>query len=714
MRSKIEFLKKSGNDLFQKESIDEALVQYTEAIRLAANEDESDEEVRLTTIKCLTNRAQCFARLGRRETARLDYDKALLQFKGHDDPSLIAKAYYNSGFNFEALGLLEEAIHNYSKSLSFKPTNRRKVEEQLHACEEKLLQLRGGSRDDGNEPHYASGDGKGDILVTPSKEIVSSPGSHKCETATRVVHVNFSDSPTSGSAEEKGTQPPATPELHPVVKGLSSATIQSSPLKSEVKVDSVAPLPSLETSPFYDGQGIIVSNSNSLDMEDSVETEVGPGVRPTQSKQKNDIDKLLQQRGVDAGLEPNSVWFLLNKEWWDLWRAYVNAATTALAAPSSSTERKSFAAAATSALAVPPGIDNWKLTTFSTDETATDEEKSTYRALRQSCRYSTCSLHLRQGLVENVDFVALPRDAWEALHTWYGGGPPLPRLAVAEKDTSPAFESISTLDEAITTADQNQNESTNFNPLKLTSKINLYPAKPPTVSELLGLGSGLGRSPGGSSVMLGGSSTDALLSTSGGEVSCIEEIVFNDCGLSVKGKKGNIKTGDSCFVCRKYSYSSCKRCKAVHYCSESCQIAHWKYHKTWCAQAVEFANLPFLDFQSKVAVGRRGKVGLHNLGNSCYLNSSLQCLSHIKQLTTHFLTNHYKLDINKENFLGTGGILAEEYALLMQDLWFRKDASIQPLTFKKLIGRLQPDWAGFAQQDAAEVILFLLDSFMKI
>ena len=67
----------------------------------------------------------------------------------------------------------------------------------------------------------------------------------------------------------------------------------------------------------------------------------------------------------------------------------------------------------------------------------------------------------------------------------------------------------------------------------------------------------------------------------------------------------------------------------------------------------------------------------------------------------------YKLDVNKENF--SGPALFAKSMLAMQDLWFRKDASIQPLTFKKLIGRLQPDWAGFAQQDAAEVILFLLD-----
>jgi len=110
-----------------------------------------------------------------------------------------------------------------------------------------------------------------------------------------------------------------------------------------------------------------------------------------------------------------------------------------------------------------------------------------------------------------------------------------------------------------------------------------------------------------------------------------------------------------------------------------------------------------------VPVGRRGKVGLFNLGNSCYLNSSLQCLSHIKQLTTHFLTGRYAAEVNKENWAGTKGQLVEEYATLMKDLWFRQDKCISPTTFKKLLGRLKPEWAGFGQHDAHEVIGYLLD-----
>ncbi len=55
-----------------------------------------------------------------------------------------------------------------------------------------------------------------------------------------------------------------------------------------------------------------------------------------------------------------------------------------------------------------------------------------------------------------------------------------------------------------------------------------------------------------------------------------------------------------------------------------------------------------------------GLTGMNNLGNTCYVNSSMQCLSHTPLLKDYFLNLNYLRDVNVENKMGQGGRLAQE------------------------------------------------------
>ncbi|KAG7353025.1 ubiquitin carboxyl-terminal hydrolase [Nitzschia inconspicua] len=104
-----------------------------------------------------------------------------------------------------------------------------------------------------------------------------------------------------------------------------------------------------------------------------------------------------------------------------------------------------------------------------------------------------------------------------------------------------------------------------------------------------------------------------------------------------------------------------------------------------------------------------GVIGLKNLGNTCFLNSSLQCLSATIPLTDYFLGYDYRSEINKDNFLGTGGKLVVAYAELMKEMWLGSKSVVEPVSFKKQLGTFSPQFSGYHQHDAQEMIAFLLD-----
>ncbi|XP_051534822.1 ubiquitin carboxyl-terminal hydrolase 2a isoform X2 [Myxocyprinus asiaticus] len=104
----------------------------------------------------------------------------------------------------------------------------------------------------------------------------------------------------------------------------------------------------------------------------------------------------------------------------------------------------------------------------------------------------------------------------------------------------------------------------------------------------------------------------------------------------------------------------------------------------------------------------QGLVGLRNLGNTCFMNSILQCLSNTPSLRDYCLHNSHRRDLNNNNRTNTA--LMEEFSKLIQTMWTSSNSeAVSPSEFKTQIQRYAPRFVGYNQQDAQEFLRFLLD-----
>jgi ubiquitin carboxyl-terminal hydrolase 4/11 len=103
----------------------------------------------------------------------------------------------------------------------------------------------------------------------------------------------------------------------------------------------------------------------------------------------------------------------------------------------------------------------------------------------------------------------------------------------------------------------------------------------------------------------------------------------------------------------------------------------------------------------EIAAHNSGVCGLTNIGNTCYMNSALQCLSNLSAFRMQLLTlpiSHF-----------TQATITPAFIRLLSSMWCGQHSFAETRELKDQIGMRVKRFAGYQQQDASEFIEVLLD-----
>lgn len=107
---------------------------------------------------------------------------------------------------------------------------------------------------------------------------------------------------------------------------------------------------------------------------------------------------------------------------------------------------------------------------------------------------------------------------------------------------------------------------------------------------------------------------------------------------------------------------------------------------------------------------KKGLCGLTNLGNTCFMNTIIQCLNNTIDFSKYFISDAWKDDINEDK---NEKHLVEQWVHLCKGLWF-KNAVITPTSFHRIVqitahSKGYPEFLGFGQNDSQEFLQFFLE-----
>ncbi|XP_041998185.1 ubiquitin carboxyl-terminal hydrolase 5-like [Salvia splendens] len=381
---------------------------------------------------------------------------------------------------------------------------------------------------------------------------------------------------------------------------------------------------------------------------------------------------------AEAQTKVGDTFYLITQRWWQDWLEYVN--QTSIVNDESSSEHQG--AVNLSALKKPSCIDNSDLI----DEAVSED--------------SAMGIELHDTLVEGTDYILLPKEVWNKMHSWYGGGPVLARIA-------------------INTGLSQTELSVDVYPLRL--ELHLMPkgersairiSKKETIGELHRKACEIfDLTPKQVSIwdyfshQKHALMNDMEKTLDDANIQMDQDILVEviniklEGGLSSNQENGSMNNGS---LAAATSHSSI---------ATSGGLSASKYSSRNGNSGSHFQNLNTEKAYGTSGVSARGAIcgltGLLNLGNTCFMNSAIQCLVHTPEFARYFCEGYHQ-EINRQNPLGMVGELALAFGDLLRKLWAPGRAPVAPRAFKAKLVRFAPQFSGCSQHDSQRVMVLQL------